>query len=747
MERVSGTTAVRQNLAQYPNFDYSGVLIPVRTNLCANPRGVLTMLHYSGAGAQTITPNIAVTAPEGITTAIRFTYDGSASNPGLNILSPISASTTYTMSAYVMIESLTSTPGGGGFAENGVISGTTLDNTKLGVWQKITWTRTTTASPGPNFGIRFAAVAGTGTTGSILVTGIMIETVDAANASPAFFDGATPAAAAADFTYSWNGTANASRSIQYATSLGGWVGTSAATAYQSSISPVHGTKLGGVLTKGGSGDGIYHNDVTVAQGLPYTVSAWIRLTSAVPNMSILFRWKDSLGNILKDDNINVVANLIVGQMVRVSATVTSFTGSSKLQPMFRIQAAHTPTTFYVDSMLIEQSAFLSGFFDGSTAAIGDFTYAWLGTAGQSISEERAPSVAGYSGLYSGGRIAWSSSDWSAGGNKSLAVASPKPTVDSFSQLNTLPNVGNNMGGKTYTILAKIKTTEPFPTGADGRAWSININLNLSGGGQFQYNFKPVTTHAGVHEIRQIVKIRDDATSMVYMRLYNGSPNPSTVYWDNLMIVEGAYLGDYIDGNKPFSKWDGMVQASTSVGYPPQLLDLAGAPVHDVTAVGSTTLSGGFGNTEPRTIYTVYQNFAEVIDSTVPIILTYGANALTDAIPNQFITLRQQLSNNTGNNLIARRTGGAGPLVSRSMLAINVATWGIDETGKAFIQVNNEPTATDTVAMDIPNERMVVIAPSAASSHIRTLIYRGLHDAATRAAVSRYLGNKYGGYVA
>jgi len=50
-------------------------------------------------------------------------------------------------------------------------------------------------------------------------------------------------------------------------------------------------------------------------------------------------------------------------------------------------------------------------------------------------------------------------------------------------------------------------------------------------------------------------------------------------------------------------------------------------------------------------------------------------------------------------------------------------------------------------MDLPNERIYIAPPTTSNVHIRTLIYRGYHDAATRQAISRYLGNKYGTRIA
>src|SRR4030095_1758202 len=250
--------------------------------------------------------------------------------------------------------------------------------------------------------------------------------------------------------------------------------------------------------------------------------------------------------------------------------------------------------------------------------------------------------------------------------------------------------------------------------------------------------------------RTFTALRDATTSTAIYAALPLTPQTST---DGIfeikkwMLVEGTYTGDFIDGNSPLSKWDGTVNASTSVGYPPQLLDLAGAPISDLSTTGTFTLPGGFGDTEARTIYTVYNNLLDITDNTVPTILTYGSSALSDAVPNTFITLRQQAWTGNVNFLLARRTGGQGAGTSPSFLGVNVAAWGLNTSGYIFNCLNNGTVVTDSQVMTLPNDKISISTPTAWGSHVRTIIYRGYHDAATRQAVSRYLGNKYGAVVA
>lgn len=553
-----GSQPVR-NLSTNPKYEKNtGVLTNVRQNLCINPRGISTFLHYSGAGAQTITPNVAVTGhPIGLTTATRFTFGPSASNPGINIMSPITASTVYTMSAWVYIESLTSTPGGGGFAENGVVSGTSADNGLVGQWQRITWTRTTTASPGPNFGIRWAAVGGTGT-GSILVTGIMIDI----------------------------------------------------------------------------------------------------------------------------------------------------------------------------------SGYDSPFFDGASTATGDFTYTWLGTANNSLSREQAPTVSGITATGAAVRPIWQSMDRPAIGSKFLRMAYYSPSAISVA-LNPIDTIIK--GGIARTDLMWIRASRAITAtfryrNPDGSVVSNNGSITLPVN---QWTLARVFgSPTGSDD--QGLGLFFNAGALVAGDIVDLGPH---------MAVEGTYLGDFIDGTKPFSKWIGTADQSISIGYPPQLFDIAGKPLFDQTAIGTYILPGGFSNTETRTIYTVYNNLSDITDASNSSLITYGSTALSDAIPNQFITLRQQTFAGADNFLLARRTGGSGAGVGGSKPGVNVAAFGVNASGMLFSAVNNGTVANDSIAMDIPHEKIRIYETSAYNSHVRTLIYRGFHDATTRASVSRYLGNKYGAYIA
>ena len=559
--QTDSTSQNVRNNALNPRWETgTGGNVVVRQNLCTNPRGVGTFFSYSSGAAQVITPNVAITGhPEGITTATRFTFSSSASNPGINILPSPAENTTYVLSAWIYVESLPDTPAAGGFAENGVVSGSNYPNT-VGVWNRISWVRTTTGTPGSCFGIRHAGLSGGTGSGSILVTGILIETFTSSTAASvtSFFDGASTDTS--DYDYGWVGTANnsVSRELAPAPDLANSSGGANRAAYLSTDRPAGAPKFLRLITfSPGVSVALNPTDVQIRDGVPRTDLVWLR---ANRTMTVSMRYRNPTGS-------NVVA-----------APAANLTNQWQLYRNFQT-----------------------------------------------------------------------------------------------------------------------------PTGADDMALGVLASSPQAG-------------------------------DMIDM-----GPH---------MTVEGEYTGDIVTGEGPFSKWYGLADRSASIGYPPQLLDHAGIPETDISAVGTHVLGGGFGATEARTIYTVYANFLDIPDGNVPTVAVYGSSPLTDSVPNSYITLRQQAWTGNVNFLLARRTGGNGAGVANSRMGFNVAAWGINTGGTMFNSVNNPlSVALDGQVMSLLHERLLIPAPSANSAHVRTLVYRGYHNDTTRAAVMRYLGNKYGANVA
>lgn len=554
-DNVNGPSQPVRNLAQNARWaKESGVNQIVRQNLCPSPRGIVALLHYSGAMAQTITPNVTIAShPLGITRAIRFTYGPSSSNPGLNIMSTPLASTTYTMSAWVYIGSLTSTPGGGGFAENSIISGSNIDLSKIGEWQRIVWTRTTSATPGPNFGIRFSAVGGTGT-GDILVTGIQIDTT---TLDTPFFDGAT--AAAGDFTYGWAGAANNSPSREYGkgASLSNTTGSAYRAAYISSELPADGGKFLRLFTHTtGVPVAVNPTDVSIKDGVPRTDLLWMRSNRT---MAVSMRYRNPSGS-------NVVA---------------------------------------------------------------------------------AP-------------------------------------------------VANLVAGR-WQLYRNFAT----PTGADDMALGPLATTAIQAGD---------TIDLGPH-----------------------------------MTVEGEYTGDVLDGFKPFSKWLGETDLSISVGYPPQFLDIAGKPAVDVEGVGNRANTGVPDAFMGRTIYSVYEVNDQVgsynVCSSYGVIGSKGFMTQTAAEGSINMANRYDLPGGTFNGGLVFNSR-----TSRRHVQAIAFKDGLNEVSACADGGADQTKVVDPGTTGWDDSRAQCTANNSIRN-LRFIVFNAYHDRAKRLEMSRYLGAKYGAYVA
>jgi hypothetical protein len=556
-----------------------------------------------------------------------------------------------------------------------------------------------------------------------------------------------------DFSYSWTGTANASTSNQSAPGLNAWGLASTAQIFQSLSVPTKtgGSKCMGVATRGVLGDGMYSMDIAVSPNTGYTFSCWVK-TSAVHRLDGVLRWKDSLGNTLRDDTSEVSSTITVGQWSRVSINATSHASSTKVQPMWRIYAAHTPTTMYFDGATLNEGLD-TRYFDGSTAASGDFTYSWGGTAHNSNSIESAPKVVGMTGNYAN-RAAYQTSLWSASGSKSIAiVGGQRPNNDSFAQWETNPFGSTIVGGKTYTFMGRLRTFESFPSGADGRAWGISPTYNRSGGGTGVIVCKPTTTGAGFHEVRQTVTFPSDATTVSFIRLYNGSPNNSVVYWDNVMIVEGTYTGDFINPDQnPLALWSGTPHQSSSYGYSPQFLDIAGKPIIDGTDVATST--GYTIPAGPVTIYTV-QSVGQTTNN--PGYWEFSTDGLGWTGVRGYARLIGSLPTMGRLDLIKTDNSGVNTSVTLDPMQLAVTATALDDgANRVEFQANGGTTYSQGSnalyrplgggILKVGNRDGGIPGGNTIVSK-RVLVYAGKHDLATRQAISRYLGNKYGVKVA
>ena len=213
------------------------------------------------------------------------------------------------------------------------------------------------------------------------------------------------------------------------------------------------------------------------------------------------------------------------------------------------------TSETVTQVLIEKSYTVGPYFDGSTAAAGDFIYSWSGTVDASTSLQQGVGVAG--SIVAPSALSFQSSEWVSSGAKSVRVVPTSTNADSYWDMGSPASVLK--AGKTYTIIAKARLSTPLTGPLMSRSRAIYIS---DGGGT---TGPPFPNEVGVHEVRWTKTMTNNAAAL---RLYNGATaGNGDVWWDDLMVVEGVYVGDYGDGNTPGWRWDGASEASTSTGYP------------------------------------------------------------------------------------------------------------------------------------------------------------------------------------
>jgi len=556
--------------------------------------------------------------------------------------------------------------------------------------------------------------------------------------------GATPGyQGAADYTTAWTGVVNGSTSTMTAPLPGGWSKSGNTVV----IPTTEGISGKGIKIIKNGGYGFVGTTLSgLAVSTAYTWSADILTSQTTVNTVD----RSSLVGGYSPSDRTVVSDLVT----RIQRTFT--TGPSETTRTISIAGWENATVpdgsiLIIDNIQVEANGQATPFFSGDTPAANEFTYAWTGTQHASTSTETAPGASGYTGSYSN-RIAWQSTQWSASGTKSLAVAGGAPSQDSFSQFGQPYPFPADFAGKTYTILARLRTEEAFPVGADGRAWGVHIAVNTTGAQVF-FSLRPNnynTLPAGVYEVRQTITMPANATNISFMRFYNGSPNRTTVWWDNFMVVEGRYDGGYINPDQnPLAKWDGAANVSTSVGYPPTLLELAGKPSLELVGEGisPTTTVDGF---VARTLYAVYE-VTDINQGSWQVPIIYGVAS------SEGYTLQ---SNSAGTIQMVPRadfaTGGGNTNATtgfntRTSGRVHVMAFAFNDGLTSMLGMGNG--ATDVQRTLVPGtvgwtKHKLEIRPAAQGMRgVYASVYMGEHSRATRLAISRYLGNKYGANVA
>lgn len=202
-------------------------------------------------------------------------------------------------------------------------------------------------------------------------------------------------------------------------------------------------------------------------------------------------------------------------------------------------------TVYIDGVMLEEGPNPTPYFDGNQTTDLDLAVAWTGTVNASASILRGQILEDTSNPNTYGGSGYRSLQWDADGINlapSMRVSSSYSN-DSFGSLTNITLQPNT----TYTALATIRLVLPQNVNSGLSPYARKFRAS-AGGSEIAFSYISEAPNApGVYQVRATFDTKTNA-SLDYFRLYNGSnQGGSDVWWDNVAIVEGVYLGPYFDG--------------------------------------------------------------------------------------------------------------------------------------------------------------------------------------------------------
>jgi hypothetical protein len=602
-----------------------------------------------------------------------------------------------------------------------------------GVWTRVFATFTTSANIAGQSAFYLHHAGGPAAISTVYIDCVLLEESNTLNN---YYEGS------GDFTYAWTGGAHATPSVQRGISV---ARTSSERAFAISTTR-NGEKAVRVIpaSKGPSpysaytGDDVFINLYSQPPSLKpnttYTLHAVVSVEEPTSN-NAKFRF-----NI---DGLDVSSPLIPKGVGDHTVNWQFSTGANGTMSFLRLMPGASGVPGYTNEVILKkflliEGPYTGGYFDGSSAASTDFSFSWTGTADNSTSIKKAVGVLN---LTSGNSWVLQSSEWSASGGKSIRIT---PT-NQYNSTSVIINFLNLEKGKTYTMLATRRLAAPL-TGTlssyAGTISSVQTGVNT-------FYSPQLPNVAGVGTTRLKFRYDENAGASTFRLGHGGSEGSGDVWWDNVMVVEGDYDGDYIDGSKPLSKWEGTPNASTSIGYPPQFLDIAGTPVKSHTSYIALANTNPSPDTGPRTLYLVYETYGFTSAYQNP--GYYGVYGTGRA------TFQTQ---NANQNILAVRFDFPNGEINRVMVFNGV---GRNNSTRYVAAVTVEPAearaagclngGTDTVITNLVggdgwtgNDQMN-LGTQSETKGLHLLVFHAAHDRATRLAMSSYLGNKYGANVA
>jgi hypothetical protein len=573
-ETANGTVTVRTNYAQNPNFEGTSGTVNVRSNLCANPNFETNTSSWAALSGATITRDTTVFKSGSASMKVVCGTAAAGAGEVSYTVSGLAIGTVYTVQAAIRI------PSGQADSPTVAVSCQTVGygNTVsiYDTWVVSSYTFTATAT---SHSINIGAPSGKDdAAGDIFyVDEVAFEAIG--YLAP-YFDGST--AASGDFTYAWSGTANASISNQQAPGITWWAprwfGNAGGTGFTYQTKSGRSGNACRKLWKTASGGsvldtGITSGNITIAAGQSLAASAWMR-SDVAQAFSAYIQWYDV-------NNTNIGGTSATTGYITLTPNVWGFNSVVAVAPA---NTSYAKVIFgpyggsiqmapgdYIDfdQALIEISTVVGSYFDGATAASGDYTFAWAGTANASNSYQKAvglPSMGLASLCY-----AYQSTDWNSSRGHSARIT-PSSVASNASFFAPEGDQGafryGMQAGNTYTVSATCRLTAPL-TGSLN-AYSRLVQVVYYTGSWNYISSASAPNVAGSTRLSVTVTLPANATQ-AFVRLYNGAAQGGgDVWFDDLVVELGTTDGTYFDGttaadpaHDTYYQWDGAADASTS----------------------------------------------------------------------------------------------------------------------------------------------------------------------------------------
>lgn len=171
----------------------------------------------------------------------------------------------------------------------------------------------------------------------------------------------------------------------------------------------------------------------------------------------------------------------------------------------------------------------------------------------------------------GGATALYSTEWSAEGSGGSLKVSGGTANSSAAYPYAFSGAAASMGvepGKTYTVSATIRVPAVQTGTLDTRARTIAVGSVIGGVANYSFAFAVAAPNAiGTYRLK-VTFTTPLVYENIFVRLMNGSMN-THVYWDQLVLEEGATDGSYFDGSTTADdtytySWTGAPHVSTSI---------------------------------------------------------------------------------------------------------------------------------------------------------------------------------------